>query len=179
MARNAQPTGQGKNGTGKRRTRKASLPPSVSKTHPTLIVIGGREDEIGDALILREVARHVGTGKLVVTDVASSDPDGIFEEYDEVFRKIGVQDVQNLEVRSRKHASDPKVLRVLDGATAVFFTGGDQLKITSQIGGTPVFDRILEIYRKGGVIAGTSAGASVVCGTMLTAGSGQTSPRLG
>ncbi len=54
-----------------------------------------------------------------------------------------------------------------------------KLKITSQIGGTPVYDRIREIYRNGGVVAGTSAGASVVCGTMLTAGSGQTSPRLG
>ena len=75
MARNRQANGQGKNGHNKRRTRNA-LPPSVSKTHPTLIVIGGREDKIGDALILREVARHVGTGKLVVTDVASSDPDG-------------------------------------------------------------------------------------------------------
>ena len=179
MARNGQPSGQRENGQSKRCTRSALLPPSVSKTHPTLIVIGGREDKIGDALILREVARHVGNGKLVVTDVASSDPDGIFEEYDEVFRKIGVQDVQNLEIRSREDASDPRVVRVLDGASAVFFTGGDQLKITSQIGGTPVFDRILEIYRNGGVVAGTSAGASVVCGTMLTAGSGQTSPRLG
>ncbi len=179
MARNGHSNGQGKNGRRKPRTRKTLLPPSVSAKRPTLIVIGGREDKIGDALILREVARHVGSGKLVVTDVASSDPDGIFEEYDEVFRKIGVRDVQNLELRSREDASDPKIVSVLDDANAVFFTGGDQLKITSQIGGTPVFDRILQIYRDGGVIAGTSAGASVVCGTMLTAGSGQTSPRLG
>src|SRR3712207_6078451 len=166
--------GQSRNGhSTKRRTRKAlALPPSVSKTRPTLIVIGGREDKIGDALILREVARHVGTGKLVVTDVASSEPDGIFEEYDEVFRKLGVRDVQNLEIRSRENASDRRIISVLDDATAVFFTGGDQLKITSQIGGTPAFERIREIYNSGGVVAGTSAGASVVCGTMLTAGSG-------
>jgi cyanophycinase len=172
--------GQSKNGRAKRGGRKAlGLPPSVSKTRPTLIVIGGREDKIGDALILREVARHVGTGKLVVTDVASSEPDGIFEEYDAVFRKLGVRDVANLEVRSREDASNPKVVSALDDATAVFFTGGDQLKITSQIGGTPVFERIREIYHGGGVVAGTSAGASVVCGTMLTAGPGSSSPRLG
>ena len=66
------------------------LQPSVSKTRPTLIVIGAREDKIGDALILREVARHVGNGKLVVTDVASSEADGLFEEYDQVFRTLGV-----------------------------------------------------------------------------------------
>jgi cyanophycinase len=166
---------QKNNGAVKRR----GLPPSVSSKRPTLIVIGGREDKIGDALILREVARHVGSGKLVVTDVASSDPEGLFEEYEEVFHKLGMERVERLEVRSRKAASDAKVLRVLNDANAVFFTGGDQLKITSQIGGTPVYDRIREIYRRGGVVAGTSAGASVVCGTMLTAGSGQTSPRLG
>jgi cyanophycinase len=176
MARNAHST----NGHTKRRPRKATLlPPSVSKTRPTLIVIGGREDKIGDALILREVARHVGNGKLVVTDVASSEPDGIFEEYDAVFRKLGVPDVQNLEIRSREDASDRRIISVLDDATAVFFTGGDQLKITSQIGGTPAYERIREIYHGGGVVAGTSAGASVVCGTMLTAGTGRTSPRLG
>ncbi|HEV3410785.1 MAG TPA: cyanophycinase, partial [Chthoniobacterales bacterium] len=144
-----------------------------------LIVIGGREDKIGDALILREVARHVGNGKLVVTAVASNEPESLFEEYDEVFRKIGVKQVVNLEVASREDASNPEMLRVLDGANAVFFTGGDQLKITSQIGGTPVYDRIRQIYNKGGVVAGTSAGASVVCGTMLAAGTGRTSPRLG
>ena len=178
MARSEQP-GNGQKKNGHRKRRALTLPPSASAKRPTLIVIGGREDKIGDALILREVARHVGSGKIVVTDVASSDPDGLFEEYDAVFRKLGIQRVENLEVRSREDASDPKMLRVLDDASAVFFTGGDQLKITSQIGGTPVFDRIQEIYQGGGVVAGTSAGASVVCGTMLTAGSGSTSPRLG
>lgn len=172
--------GQNKNGHTTRPSRKTTLlPRSVSKTRPTLIVIGGREDKIGDALILREVARHVGNGKLVVTDVASSHPDGIFEEYDAVFRKLGVPEVQNLEIRSREDASSKKALSALDDATAVFFTGGDQLKITSQIGGTPAYERIRDMYQNGGVVAGTSAGASVVCGTMLTAGMGQTSPRLG
>ena len=172
-------TGQGRNGQTKRRTRTPALPKSVSQKRPTLIVIGGREDKIGDALILREVARHVGSGKLVVTAVASSEPDGLFEEYDRVFRKLGTQNVANLEVRSREDARNPKVVSVLDDANAVFFTGGDQLKITSQIGGTPVYDRIRDIYRSGGVVAGTSAGASVVCGTMLVSGVGRTSPRLG
>ncbi|HEX8281337.1 MAG TPA: cyanophycinase [Chthoniobacterales bacterium] len=179
MSRNGNSkNGHARNGAATR-TRKAALPRSVSATRPTLIVIGGREDKIGDALILREVARHVGSGKLVITAVASSEPDGLFEEYDRVFRKLGLKHIYNLEVSSREHAKDPRVLKVLDGANAVFFTGGDQLKITSQIGDTPAFNRIREIYRSGGVIAGTSAGASVVCGTMLVGGTARTSPRLG
>jgi cyanophycinase len=143
-----------------------------------LIVIGGREDKIGDALILREVARHVGSGKLVVTTVASSHPEGLFEEYEQVFRRVGLKHVHKLEVSTRGDAREKRVYSVLDDASAVFFTGGDQLRITSQIGDTPVFNRIREIYRKGGVIAGTSAGASAVCGTMLAGGVDRTSPRL-
>jgi cyanophycinase len=172
--------GQARNGASKRSSKKATaLPRSVSKTRPTLIVIGGREDKIGDALILREVVRHIGDSKLVVTTVASSEPEGLFEEYEKVFCKLGVKQVEHLAVTSRADAKEKKVVSVLDDARAVFFTGGDQLKITSQIGDTPVFNRIREIYRGGGVVAGTSAGASVVCGTMLVGGTARTSPRLG
>ena len=146
---------------------------------PTLIVIGGREDKIGDALILRDVARHVGAGKLVVTTVASARPAGLFEEYEQVFRRVGVKHIFKLEVANRADARNKRVQRVLEDATAVFFTGGDQLRITSQIGDTPVFERIREIYLHGGVVAGTSAGAAAVCGTMLAAGPNRTSPRLG
>ena len=69
---------------------------------------------------------------------------------------------------------DASALERLFGATrhrhSVFFTGGDQVKITSQIGDTPIFNRIREIYDDGGVIAGTSAGAAVMSETMLVIG---------
>jgi cyanophycinase len=151
----------------------------VSKTRPTLIIIGGHADKSGEGLILREVARHVGSGKLVVSTVASSEPDGLFEEYEKAFRKIGVREIVNLTVASRGDAKKKEAVSLLDGATAIFFTGGDQLKITSQIGDTPTFRRIREIYYRGGLVAGTSAGASAVCTTMLVTGSSQTSPRVG
>lgn len=149
-----------------------------AKSRPTLIVIGGREDKIGDALILREVARHVGAGKLVITTVASSRPEGLFEEYEQVFRRVGVKHIQKLQVSKRADAGEQKIISVLDDATAVFFTGGDQLRLTSQIADTLAFNRIREIYAKGGVIAGTSAGAAAVCSTMLAAGANRISPRL-
>jgi cyanophycinase len=60
----------------------------------------------------------------------------------------------------------------------VFFTGGDQLKITSQLGDTPTYSRIQEIYEEGGVIAGTSAGASAMSETMLVANDGEASYRI-
>lgn len=148
------------------------------RTTPTLIVIGGHEDKEGPRIILREVARHIGDGKLVVTTVASSEPEGLFDEYERVFRNVGIRHVFKLPIASRAEARREANVRVLDGATGVFFTGGDQLKITSQIGDTPIFRRIQEIHHDGGVIAGTSAGASVLCETMLVAGESESSPRV-
>ena len=145
----------------------------------TLIIIGGGEDRSGDKVILSEVARRVGAGKLVVTTVAMPDPAGLFEKYERAFRSLGVRHVFNLEVSERHEATDEGKVRILDDAVGVFFTGGDQMKITSQIGDTPIFSRIHEIYRDGGVIAGTSAGASVMSKTMLVAGGDEESFTIG
>jgi cyanophycinase len=146
----------------------------------TLIIIGGHEDKEGKKTILREVARRIGrNGKLVVTTVASHQPEGYFPAYRKAFGELGLEDLAEMDIRTRIEASDEERLRALDGATGVFFTGGDQLKITSQIGSTPVFARIREIYEAGGVVAGTSAGASAMPDTMLVRGSGDESYRIG
>jgi cyanophycinase len=146
---------------------------------PSLIIIGGHEDKEGKREILREVARRVGSGRLVVTPIASHEPEGYFEPYQEAFRELGVEDVVEMDIRERTETSDSEKIQLLEGATGVFFTGGDQLKITSQLGNTPLFQRIQEIYCSGVVIAGTSAGASAMCETMLVKGSGRESHRIG
>ena len=144
----------------------------------TLILIGGHEDKEGGKTILREVARRVGGGKLVVTTVASHEPDGQFTEYERIFRSLGVEHVYKLDIRDRLEAKQEAKVRILNDANCIFFTGGDQLKITSQIGDTPIFKRIHEIYKDGGIIAGTSAGASVVCETMVVRGNNDESHRV-
>jgi cyanophycinase len=106
----------------------------------------------------------------VSTVAIPSNPDGLFEEYEKVFRGLGVKHVYNLEIADRHEATLESKLRILDDATAVFFTGGDQMKITSQIGDTPIFRRLQEIYDDGGLIAGTSAGAAVMSETMMVTG---------
>ncbi len=146
----------------------------------TLIIIGGHEDKEGDKLILREVARHVGDGKLVVATVASQLPEQMWEDYEKIFRRLGVRHVWHLDIRSREDGKSDRAQRVLEGATAVFFTGGDQLKITSQLGDTPVYQRLVEIYtEQGGLIAGTSAGASMMSETMVVSGGASGSPKVG
>ncbi|MBY0230037.1 MAG: cyanophycinase [Gemmataceae bacterium] len=151
----------------------------AAKKQGTLVVIGGHEDREGEMAILREVARRVGSGPLVVTAVASEEPEGLFEEYEKAFRKLGVERVADLAIGERAEARTEEAARTVDEAAGVFFTGGDQLRITSQIGGTPVFHALRRLLERGGVIAGTSAGASVVCSTMMVSGSGDESARVG
>jgi cyanophycinase len=163
--------GSGGNGAEKRRTR--------TRHDRTLIVIGGHEDKKGDKVILQELARRVDGGKLVVTGVASREPKAYFEQYERIFKELGVGDVAELDVPNRATAMQERYSRMLQGAAGIFFTGGDQLRITSQIGDTPIYRRLLDLYHTGAVIAGTSAGASVMCETMLVHGNGGASHHIG
>jgi len=152
----------------------------MNKADRTLIIIGGKEDRSSDKIILGEVAKRVGSGKLVVSTVAMPTPaNGLFEEYEKAFRALGVKHIFKLEIRDREEATRDSKVRILDDAEAVFFTGGDQVKITSQIGDTPIFNRVHEIYEKGGLIAGTSAGASAMSETMLVEGGDEESHVIG
>ena len=144
-----------------------------------LLIIGGHEDKENDRVILSELARLLGGGRLVIATVASKEPDGYFEAYREAFEALGVTDLVELYVHERSDSSSREAVEKLEGAAGVFFTGGDQLRISSQIGDTPVERRILDLHRKGGVIAGTSAGASVMSETMLVKGPSAESYRIG
>lgn len=144
-----------------------------------LIVIGGHEDKEGEKTILAEVAQRVGNGRLVIATVASHEPEGYFDAYRKAFTPLGVTDLVELYVNDRAETRSPETLALLDGAAGIFFTGGDQLRISSQIGDTPVEDRVREIHRRGGVVAGTSAGASVMSETMLVRGPSAESHRIG
>ncbi|HYD26500.1 cyanophycinase [Brevundimonas sp.] len=144
-----------------------------------LIIIGGREDKEGERVILKEVARRLKGGRLVIATVASHEPDGYFESYQEAFAGIGLTDLVELYVEERSQSLESPALKALDGAGGVFFSGGDQLRISSQIGDTPIERRIRELHEAGAVIAGTSAGAAVMSETMLVKGPSAESYRIG
>jgi cyanophycinase len=145
----------------------------------SLVIIGGHEEKEGQALILREVARRVGTGKLLVATLASGVPGEMWRDYQRAFIALGVKRVEHLDIPSREALlRDPRP-EILEDASVVFFTGGGQLRITTVFGGTELCERIQEFYRRGGTIAGTSAGASVMSDTMLVSGDGDESHRIG
>lgn len=144
-----------------------------------LIVIGGHEDKTGDRTILERVAQYVGGGQLVIATVASHEPDGYLEAYRKAFADLGLTDLVELYIHHRGEALDGTYDHILAGAAGVFFSGGDQLRISSQIGDTPLCALIHDLRARGGLIAGTSAGASVMSETMLVGGSGDESYRIG
>lgn len=143
-----------------------------------LLIIGGREDKEDDKLILRTLARFVGDGKLVIAPLASEQPDEVWRTYEPVMRGLGVRHVHHLRIEERADGMSLRAMKVLEDARAVFFTGGDQVRITTLVGDTPVFSRIFEIFLEGGMIAGTSAGASIMSDTMMVRGEGDASHRI-
>jgi cyanophycinase len=147
----------------------------------TLVIIGGHEDRDpkGDREILREVARRIDGGKLVIATIASHEPEGYFEEYREAFADLGVGELVQLYVEERSSTRERQKLDILDDAAGVFFSGGDQLRITSQIGDTDIEVHLKRLFERGGLIAGTSAGASAMSETMLVQGSSAETHRIG
>ena len=144
-----------------------------------LIIIGGHEDKEGDKVILKAVAERLNGGRLVIATIASHAPEGYFETYQKAFASLGVTDLVELYVEDRAETHDAEKLALLETAAGVFFSGGDQLRISSQIGDTPIETRIREIWRSGGVLAGTSAGASVMSDTMMVRGASAETHRIG
>jgi cyanophycinase len=149
------------------------------KQHGKLIIIGGKEDKDKEKEILKEVARGVGNGKLCIVSVASAVGDELWEIYRNVFKELGVKHMSHLDVVHRTESIDHEAVKAVKDASAIFFTGGDQLKITSELGGTIVLERIMDIFHQGGIIAGTSAGASVMGEIMMTSGLSDSSFRIG
>jgi len=155
------------------------MPNSRKAKLGTLIIIGGHEDKEGDCIILKEVAKFVRGGHLVLATIASEEPEDYFKEYKRAFAELGIKDLTHLYITDRAESSDEKKLKLLDDVGGVFFSGGDQLRISSQVGDTPFETRIHEIYKSGGVIAGTSAGAAVMSEIMLIRGTNAESHRIG
>jgi cyanophycinase len=143
-----------------------------------LLLIGGREDWEGEAILLRYLVDQLAAGKLVIATLASSVAQEQWTQYRRLFSRLGVKEIEHLTIGQRDQLSEEHWQQVLEGAKAVFFTGGDQLRLTTRLGGTKAWTQIEEIYYEGGIIAGTSAGASALSEVMLSSGRGEEQYRL-
>ena len=142
--------------------------------------IGGAEDKIGRMTVLREVVRLAGgsAARIVVISTASSLGDEITHAYLQLFATLGVADVSGIRPESRAQSADPELVGAIDRSTAVFMTGGNQVKLATLVVGTPLGAAILAAHRRGALIAGTSAGASILSAHMVSFGSGGATPKF-
>ncbi|MGB9792745.1 MAG: cyanophycinase [Thermacetogeniaceae bacterium] len=152
----------------------------AEKVQGTLVIIGGAEDKTGERVILRRFVELAGgrSGRIVIVTSATSRPEAVGESYSRLFKDLGASEVSVLDIASRMEANSPSAYQQVLDATGIFFTGGDQLRITSLLGGTKVDEALHAAYRRGAVIAGTSAGASAMSETMIAEGDSDRAPQL-
>ena len=110
--------------------------------------------------------------RIEIIPTASRIPDVVGPEYSKAFHYLGADNVDVLSIESREHCQNAEILKRIQAADVIFFTGGDQLRLTSIIGGTQVHDLILhKYYNDAFLYVGTSAGAACASRNMIYQGS--------
>ncbi len=132
-----------------------------------LFIIGGGERD--EPLMKRygDLAKTFGTGKVVIFTMASGVPQEVGPELVKEFNGLGMKEVVFYQL-THDEAMKPDSAKILDGAGGIYFAGGDQSRLTAALLGTPIHAKMLELYERGCIIGGTSAGAAVMSEVMIT-----------
>lgn len=143
-----------------------------------IIPIGGRENKLVSPRVLERFVRLCGGHEayIVVIPTASELPD-TGENYVNLFKNLGVKQVYSLEIDKRSDASREDYLIHLHRATGIFMTGGNQLLLSTTLGGTPIAQLIRRRNATGTHVAGTSAGAAFIPEHMIAGGQPGLMPR--
>ena len=151
----------------------------ASTVHTSLLIIGGAEDKVGRSTVLRRFVKLAGGRKarIVVIPTASSFPDAAVETYTTIFTRLGAPEVVGVDPPSRPAVAADELVQAIENATGVFMTGGNQLKLSQRFVGTPLADAISRAHARGAVVAGTSAGASIMSQFMISLGADGVTPR--
>jgi cyanophycinase len=161
----------------------------AGETRGWIVPIGGAENKENDRQILERFVRVSGgrEANIVVIPTASR----LHEtgpRYEQLFRELGAAEVITMDFDTRRDCQEPGRLRRLEEASGIFFTGGNQLRLTTLLGGTPVAKLIRVRNAHGVAVGGTSAGASILSehmiafgdeGSSVLAGSVRLAPGLG
>lgn len=138
-----------------------------------LVAVGGNEDKENDLEILRSIKSLVKKDmvRIEVITTASEFPEETGKKYTKAFEKVGGSSIGLMHITRREQAYGVNLLKRIRNADIIYFTGGDQLRITSILGGTPLIEEVLRRYQEEQcIIAGTSAGASAMSETMIFGG---------
>jgi cyanophycinase len=147
--------------------------------HGTVIVIGGAEDKVRDRVILGRFVALAGGSEARIAVIATASSFGMEagDRYRAVFTELGAAEVVPLNAVSRAQANDEHAARIIGDSTGIFMTGGNQLRLSSMLGGTRLADAIMARFMAGAVVAGTSAGASAISSHMIAFGASGATPK--
>lgn len=152
----------------------------LTQSNGRLVAVGGAEDRTGEMRILQKFVEICGgkSAEIVVMTIATDEAESAAKELTRVFKKLKVKSVKTFDVASRADTESKRGLKLIEQASGLFFTGGDQIRITSLLGGTEMQRLIHKRFEKNLVIGGTSAGAAMMSNSMILEGDGEANPRL-
>jgi len=143
-----------------------------------IIPIGGGEDKIKEMKIHRRFVELSGSEKAdIVVIPTASRLESTGPDYNEIFRDLGAGQVEFLPITSREDCDNPSFVEMLDRASGIFITGGNQLRLSTILGGTLIAQKIRRQNAAGVPVAGTSAGASIMSEHMIAGGDSNRAPR--
>ena len=145
-----------------------------------IIPVGGGDRKVRTNTILQQLVKLSGgaDARMVIIPTASQ-LDDAGTRTAAVFRELGVSEIEIVDLATRDDCEDPKMLAHLENATGVFFTGGNQLRLSTTIGGTSAAQALRRGNARGVHVAGTSAGAAFVCEHMIAVGKPGGTPKRG
>ena len=142
-----------------------------------IIPIGGAEEKFRNPEILdRFVELCGGKGARVGIIPTASELEDTGRNYEKLFRKLGVTHAQVLPFETREDCQSSKDLEYIEKCDGVFMTGGNQLRLSTTIGGTAVAQTIRRRNAAGMHVAGTSAGAAFMPEHMIAGGKEGSTP---
>jgi cyanophycinase len=142
------------------------------------VPIGGAEQKRRRRIVLERFAELAGGEKAhIVVLPTASEASGAGERYRRIFKALKVGDVTVMPIAERATAMETRCCDALDDATAVFITGGNQLRLSAILGGTPVARTLKHRHAEGVHVGGTSAGAAILAEHMIGGGMAGATPR--
>ena len=152
----------------------------VSQPRGMVMPIGGHEDKTDGAVILNRFIKMAGGkgARIAIIAAASTDAE-TGKRYEPIFREMGAERADVVELPTREAANSDEVIAQITEATGIFISGGDQTRLVEILAGTRLAECIRERNAHGVIVAGTSAGASIISAHMMDGGGNSDTPRKG
>lgn len=143
-----------------------------------ILIIGGAEDKLNERHILRKFVEMSGgrNASILIVPVPSDFPAAAAVIYKNIFETLGIKKVHVLDATSRKDILKVDPVLVFRGITGIFLTGGDQMRLSSILGGTKFLTHLKKKISNGIVLGGSSAGAASMSSTMIVRGEASIQP---